>query len=223
MIKTIWGFLKTSEGASLITALSSVVLTVTTVVYAWLTAILAKENRLLRKAGTEPQVVAYLSIHPQITGPLNFTLANVGQGPAFDVHFRVVSGGEEEFQKRQIRLAQLSVPLTVIPQGERYQTLFGLGWDLLAAPRLPPFVVEVTYRDLKKRRHCERHTIDVAQFEGLTRVSNDSERDVLNEIKTIAGELRKWTTTGLTVETHTREERRQEEKEWRAEQDRDRE
>jgi hypothetical protein len=219
MIKMVWDFLKTTEGASLITALSSVVLTVTTVVYAWLTAILAKENRLLRKAGTEPQIVAYLSIHPQISGPLNFTLANVGQGPAFDVLFRVVSGGDEEFRKRQIRLAQLSVPLTVIPQGERYQTLFGLGWDLLAPPRLPPFVVEVTYRDLKKRGHSERYTIDVAQFEGLTRVNNDTERDVLNEIKTIAGEVRKWTTSGLPVETHTREEQRQEEKAWRAERD----
>ena len=58
---TFWNFLKTSEGASLTTAISTIVLTLTTMVYAWLTAVLAKENKLLRKAGTEPQIIAYLS------------------------------------------------------------------------------------------------------------------------------------------------------------------
>jgi hypothetical protein len=195
MFGAIWEFLKTTEGASLTTALSTVVLTITTMVYAWLTAILAKENKLLRKAGTEPQMVAYLSTHPKIAGPLNLTLANVGQGPAFEVSFRV-SVGADEFPKRQIKLHPPEVPLTVVPQGEQYQTLFGLGWDLLAPPRLPPFVVEVTYRDLKKRQHVESHTIDVRQFEGLTRINDDPQRDLVNELKEVTRELRRLTNVG---------------------------
>jgi hypothetical protein len=90
---TFWNFLKTSEGASLTTAISTIVLTLTTMVYAWLTAVLAKENKLLRKAGTEPQIIAYLSPYPRIVGPLQFILANVGQGPALNVRFRVTSYG----------------------------------------------------------------------------------------------------------------------------------
>jgi hypothetical protein len=208
----LWAFLKTTEGASLTTALSTVVLTATTMVYAWLTAILAKENRLLRKAGTEPQIVAYLSPHPGITGPLQFILANVGQGPAFEVRFRVVSGGEE-FQKRQAQLPQPKVPLTVIPQGGRYETLFGMAWDLLGEPRLQPFVVEVRYRDLKKREHLASYSLDVQQFEGLTRISEDSQQEVVKALKDIASELQKWTMRALPVETATRAERRQEEQE----------
>jgi hypothetical protein len=151
MFLAVWEFLKTTECASVTTALSTVVLTATTMVYAWLTAILAEENRLLRKAGTEPQIVAYLSLHPRISGPLHFILANVGQGPAFDMRFSVVSGGDE-FQNRQARLPQPKVPLTVIPQGDRYQTLFGMAWDLLADPPLQPLVIEVRYRDFEQTR-----------------------------------------------------------------------
>jgi hypothetical protein len=126
MFLAMWEFLKTSEGASLTTALSTVVLTGTTMVYAWLTAILARENKLLRKAGTEPQVIAYLAPHPRLSGPLQFILANIGQGPAFNVRFRVIDGGDD-FSKHDALMPEPAVALTVIPQGERYETFFGMG------------------------------------------------------------------------------------------------
>jgi hypothetical protein len=210
MFSAIWGFLKTSEGTSVTTAISTVVLTATTMIYAWLTAILAKENRLLRKAGTEPQVVAYLRPHPRIHGPLQLCLFNVGQGPAFDVAFRVVRGGED-FGKHQVQIPEPQVPLTALPQGERYESFIGMACDMLANPTLQPFVVEVRYRDLKKREHIERFTMDVRQLEGLSRVGGDPEQELVSAVKEVASELQKWTTRALPVETATRAERRREE------------
>jgi hypothetical protein len=214
ILTTFWDFLKTTEGASLTTALSTIVLTITTMVYAWLTAILAKENRLLRKAGTEPQVVAYLSPHPRISGPLQFILANVGQGPAFNVRFRVVSGGQD-FDSHQARLPQPNIPLTVIPQGERYDTFFGMGWDMFAEPRLLPFSVEVTYRDLKKHEHVETFQIDVGQFDGRMTIGDHPEEELVKAAKEIASEMQKWTSRSLPVETVTQRERRREQQEQR--------
>ena len=100
---SIWSFFKTSEGASLVTAISTLVLMLTTIVYARLTAVLTRENKLLRKAATEPQVVAYLS--PDQRNILQFILANVGQGPALDVSYRITDGGEDS---KLIRLSFLS-------------------------------------------------------------------------------------------------------------------
>jgi uncharacterized membrane protein YjfL (UPF0719 family) len=43
-----------------ITAIATVILVGVTSIYVWLTARLAKENRLIREANTEPYVAAYL-------------------------------------------------------------------------------------------------------------------------------------------------------------------
>src|SRR6266851_7051922 len=120
-----WAFIKTPEGASATTAIATIVLTLTTIVYAVLTWVLARENRLLRKAGTQPQIIAYLGIHPRIHGPFQFILANVGQGPALDVSYRVSSGGVD-FEAHNAKLPQPVIPLTVIPQGDRHETFFGM-------------------------------------------------------------------------------------------------
>ncbi|WP_315807390.1 MULTISPECIES: hypothetical protein [unclassified Bradyrhizobium] len=213
MLSGIWDFLKTSEGASVTTAISTVVLTLTTMAYAWLTAILAKENRLLRKAGTEPQVIAYLAVHPRISGPLQFILANVGQGPAFDVRFRIVGGGDDF--KNRAHLPAPEVALTAIPQGERYETFFGMGPEMFREPKLKPFSIEVSYRDLGKRVRLETFHLDIRQFEDMARVGGNPEQEVADAMKALVSELQKWTSRGLPVETVTRAERQHEQQEWR--------
>lgn len=190
MFTTFWAFLKTTEGASLTTAISTIVLTLTTMVYAWLTAVLARENKLLRKAGTEPQIVAYLAQHPTITGPLMFILANVGQGPALNVTFRIVEGGSD-FESHDAKIPSLKIPLTVIPQGDRYETFFGMGWDMFKEPRLLPFSVEVTCHDLSKRKHVDVFQIDISQFEGRIRIGNDPQDELVKATKDIASALKK--------------------------------
>lgn len=215
MFILIFDFLKTPEGASLTTALATVVLTVTTMIYAWLTAQLARENKLLRRAGTEPQIVAYLWPHPRVTGPLQFILANVGQGPALDVSFRLTKGGDD-FEDHDANFPEPSVPLTVIPHGERYEVFFAMGWDLLKAPRLKPFSVEVNYKDLSKRRHAAVFEIDVTQFDGRRTIRDHPEDDLLKAVKSIGDEMQKWTARRLPVETMTRDDHKREQREWMA-------
>jgi hypothetical protein len=77
-LKEIFAWLNSIQGG--VVALSSIVLALTTIVYAWHTSVLAKENRLLREAGTEPQVIAYLSLNLRHIGALEFVIANIGRG-----------------------------------------------------------------------------------------------------------------------------------------------
>ena len=84
-------------------AIPTIVIAVSTVITVILTWVLARENRLLRKAETEPQVVAYLAIPPLYQNFLNFVLANVGRGPARKVSFEF-DVGEKVLDDNEIKV-----------------------------------------------------------------------------------------------------------------------
>lgn len=76
-----------AQNANAVTAIATAVIAAFTMLTAVLTRVLMAENRRLRKAGTEPEVTAYLIPHPDGNGAINFVLANIGQGPARNVTF----------------------------------------------------------------------------------------------------------------------------------------
>jgi hypothetical protein len=149
-----------------------------TVALAYLTYRLAWESRSLRKAGSEPRIVSYLEPHPEGHGGVNFVLANIGQGPAFDVRFAFVYD-DEDFKAHDVLLKndEVRTNLTVIPQGQKVAALFGVGYVLFGSDAkggtiLKPFEVQVSYRDIEGRSRASSAKIDVRQFAGLPGLAN---------------------------------------------------
>src|SRR4051794_36679908 len=68
-----------------VTLLSGGIQAMTAVVVACLTIFLWRENRLLRKAGTDPEVVAYLIPGKRHLHMLMLVVTNVGRGAARNV------------------------------------------------------------------------------------------------------------------------------------------
>jgi hypothetical protein len=155
--------------AGIVTTLAGIATAVATACIAWLTGTLARENRRLRKAGTEPEVVAYLMPDPRSTNMLNFVLANIGQGPARNVRFSFECD-QQDFAAHKVRLINNAnrTATSVLPQGERLVAFFGVGHELLHEPRLKPFSVRVEYEDLARKRRTVKCTLDISQFVGLT-------------------------------------------------------
>src|SRR6266446_409237 len=94
-----------------------------------------------------------------------------------------------DFQAHNAKLPQPVIPLTVIPQGDRHETFFGMSWDMFTEPRLRPFTVEVTFLDLKKRKHVDAFVIDVSQFDGRITIGDHPEEELVKAAKDIAAEL----------------------------------
>ncbi len=158
-----------------------------TVVIAWLTRELAQENRKLRKAGQEPQVVAYLVPHPDGNGAINIVFANIGLGLAKDVVFNIL-GDEEDFKAHRVLMKALSgaAPINVIPSGEKIVALFGVGFELFGnigenpIEPLKPFKVRMDFTDIEGKRRSTISDIDIRQFSGLTGLMN---KPALREIE----------------------------------------
>jgi|GEM_PF-2099373 len=146
-----------------------------TLVIAFFTLFLWRENRLLHQAGSEPRVVAHFDMHPDGTGAVNMSLSNIGTGSALDVYFEL-EADQEDFTQYSIQLdiARKRAPMTLISQGEKVSFLFGISFDLFRKKGkgeikpLNPFTVVVRWRSInRKEKFCERYTLDISQYAGL--------------------------------------------------------
>ncbi len=153
-----------------------------TMVIALLTYVLIKENRLLRKAGNSPRVVAHFEFHPDGLGGLNLALSNVGTGPAFDVSF-LFEKDDADFENYQILVdyTQERSAMTMIGQGEKISFLFAAGYQLFKpkdhsiSERLKPFKVIVSWNASdSSKRFLAMYQLDVSAYAGLPGLMNKS-------------------------------------------------
>lgn len=155
--------------------ISTILSGLSTVAIAVLTVFLWRENRLLRKAGSEPKLVVYFEPHPDGTGGLNISVANVGTGPARDVYIQF-KGEESDFTNYNLILDCTGKrgPLTLIPQGEKISVLFAIGYQLFKPKKgnerqpLPPFSVALEWTNLDgKVVFRDEYKLDVKPYGSL--------------------------------------------------------
>ncbi|WP_421927711.1 hypothetical protein [Neoaquamicrobium sediminum] len=168
------GHIDTNMSAA-ISAVATAISAASTLVVAVFTAFLFYENRRLRKAGNSPEMVAYLATHPDGHGGVNFILANVGTGPAYDVQFELI-GDENDRVAHEVLLANDNTrsSIGVVPQNERITALFGISYVLYGSKDgqkpLAPLDVRISFNDGRGFRRVSHSRIDVKQFAGLAGV-----------------------------------------------------
>ena len=184
-----------NANAGAVSTVATVTIALSAAITVWLTRNLAKENRLLRKAGTEPSVVAYLKLHPISANVVNFVLANVGHGPARNVGF-TFRADEDDFERHDVRIRNSSdrTLTTMLPQGDRIEVFFGIGSSLMKDPKLRSFTVCVRFQDLNGKDHSAEYALDVAQFTGFGSLGSPPEHEIaktLNKIERGIAQLAK--------------------------------
>lgn len=162
------------QNVNMINAFSALATSLATIAMAVLTVSLVRENRALRKAGTEPEVVAHLRPHPHGNGAIQFVLENIGKGPAYNVSFQL-DYDNEDFINHNVLIdndEKRSI-ISVLPQGEKIITLLGIGYVLAGNAKdgsgkpLKPFNVAILYENLIRKKQSTNQTLDVLQFSGL--------------------------------------------------------
>ena len=173
-----------------ITTIATSFIAVSAVVTVFLTRALVRDNKLLRKAGTEPEVIAYLISHPVYNFPLIFVLANVGRGPARNVSFRL-DANTEDLETHNVLLQNSAdrAAISFLPQGESIRTFFGMSMNVLKEPRLQPFDVVIKYQNMAGSYLSNTCPLDVAQFEGFELVESP-EKKVADALEKIEKHLR---------------------------------
>lgn len=193
--------------ASAVSAATAVIVMLATIVNVAINRRLAAENRALRKAGSDPQVVAYATINPRVFAAIDFVLANIGKGPARNVSYKIISG-EADLVKKGVRLLPEGITYAFLPQDDQLSSSMGMGWDLLEEPKVAPFEVEVSYQNLAGDQRTGTFKIDVVQFEGLRRLGQPADEQIAEHLKKMAAAVESWSHRRLQVETMSVTERR---------------
>jgi hypothetical protein len=188
-----------------LTLLATLVSAFAAVAIVALTQTLASENRRLRKAGTEPDVVAYLMPHPVHLIIINLIVANVGRGPARDVEIEF-EADQADFSAHRVRYpAGVKRRLAaVLPQDERYVQVFGAGEDLYKDGALKEFTIHIRFKDSKGKLRHNTSKASIIEFEGYGGF-DPPDYETAVALKKISDKLDAWSsgTKRLKVETLT--------------------
>ncbi len=201
-----------NANSAAVTAIATVVLTATTIVYAWLTGVLALENRRLRKAGTEPKVIAYLFPDARHVNILHLVVANVGKGTAKNVSIEFEADADDFASHGIEHRPRVRRPLvSFLPQDERLFHFFGNALDMFKAGPPKDFVVHVRYEDMNGRSRSGSYKASVADLEGFRRIGEPPEYTAAEALKGIKDEIAQWGSgfKRLKVETITAQQQEQ--------------
>jgi hypothetical protein len=197
-----------SAVASAVSACTAFVVMLATIATVGLNRRLASENQKLKKAEGDPLVVAYATINPRVYAAIDFVIANVGKGPALNISYKVVEGAED-LKAKGVHMLPTGIDYAFLPSGEQLSTWMGMGWDLLADPRISRFEVELSYENLAGEKRTGRYKIDIGQFDGMGRLGAPSDEQIAEHLKTIAKVMESWTRGRLQVETMSVTERKE--------------
>ena len=173
---------------------------VSTLVMALATYRIARVSARTLKAGTTPQVVAYLEkhFHDHIVPLVTIVLENIGQGVAqnviYQMHFEDEAGQQ---QAKNLLLAnKKDLTIDFLPQGAKREMTLGSTADLYdqdaQSSVVGPFRITVQYENVAGKRYKERvFTLDPSDFDGTGGEGTSALVDIQTSLRKIERHLKR--------------------------------
>jgi hypothetical protein len=182
-----------NKNSGALSAVFSGVVTVATVIYAWLTAKLVQETRQMRQVQTEPRIQVTYRVSDHWINFLDISVRNIGLGPAHDISF-VVHGetdvpGTKELVGRLLQLATFKKGLAYLGPNEEYLSFWTSlveGDQTKVDSRLR---VEVSYRSSTGTRYRHDCILDLSDLKGSSRLGEPPLLTIAQKLKSVAEDV----------------------------------
>lgn len=211
-------YLNQNSGALIV--IFTAVVTLSTVVYALLTAMLVTETRRMRQAQTEPKVQVIVKPWDEWINIVHIYIRNIGLGPAYDISFDTsAEAGDEGAQE----LISDFTKANFFRTGLKY---LGPGQEL--APGYSQMtkdfdkkvssilVFTVHYRDAIGKRYQESFRLDFSEFLGITRIGKPHLYAIAQNLEKLQKDFNNIATgfKRLKIDVFDHDDREEEQKEW---------
>ncbi|MEY4980550.1 MAG: hypothetical protein RLZZ352_2820, partial [Pseudomonadota bacterium] len=196
-----------------LSALFSGVVTVATVVYAWLTAKLVDETRKLRQVQTEPRIQITYRTRPEWINLLDIAVKNIGQGPAEDLRFTIKAVSANSAAEP---LVQSLKALNAFGGGIKYlgpQQEFASFWTSLMdgdeSKVESRIQIECAYKSVTGTPYRVEHVLDLAELKGSSQIGEPPLLKIAKHLEKMQSDLHQLATgfRRLGVNTYDSEDR----------------
>ena len=202
----------------LVTIIFSATVALSTVVYAVLTALLVKETRQMRRAQTEPKLVAFVEPREEFISFAHLYIQNVGSGPAFNITFELKCAAEDEGGNLLISdfsgTKFLTTGIDYIGPNQRIQSRYTSFTDDYEKKIKANLTVLVKYQSSTSKNYSESFSIDMSQFQGAGGLGTPHLYEIAQSLKKLQEDFRKVSTgfNRLKIDTYTQNDRNNERK-----------
>jgi hypothetical protein len=179
-----------NKNAGLIGLVFSLVVTVATVVTAWLNARLVSETRRMREAQTEPHIQVTYKIREEWISLLDVAIRNIGLGPAYDISFELRAETDDEERNDLIESLQ---QLNCFSKGLSYlgpDQDFSSFWTSLTESHESKLGTRVhvtcRYRNATGARYEMPCVLDLSELKGVRRIGEPALLKISKQIESIA-------------------------------------
>ena len=210
-------FLNQHSGA--LTVIFSAVVTLSTVVYAVLTAILVAETRRMRHVQTEPKLEVVTKPREEWIALLHVYVRNIGLGPAYDISFDVYpeTGGEgaqaliDDFTRANF----LRIGLKYLGPGQEVVSGYSQMTEKHEQKIESILVFGVRYRGATGRTYEENFRLDFSEFKGRTQIGRPHLYTIAQNLERIQNDIHHLTTgfRRIRADVYNSEDRERERKE----------
>ena len=185
------------------------ILAITTIAYALITNRMLIETRRLRESQTEPNIFITVEPNERARSFLNLVIQNIGQGPAFDLKFKVdpdiLLGTGEPLSKVNFMIQGFS---RLAPK-QRFEFFIANAREVAKDKARTLYNLTVFYNDKNRKPYEASYVLDFTEYFGMPHIAKDQYEGVINKLDTIHRDLERVSrSTGskLWVVAYTKQE-----------------
>ncbi len=209
-----------NKNTGLIGLVFSLVVTVATVVTAWLNAHLVSETRKMREAQTEPHIQVTYRTRDEGINFLDVAIRNIGLGPAYEISFSLRSENTCEEKNDPIDSLQnlncFSKGLTYLGPDQEFSSFWTSLFDGHASKLNTRIRITCRYRNATGVQYEIPCVLDLSELKGISRIGEPPLLKIGKQLEAIAKDLNHLSTgfKRLRVDAFTQTDRNAEHAEW---------
>jgi hypothetical protein len=207
----LFDLLNTNSGA--LSALFSGVVTVATIIYAWLTAKLVQETRQMRQVQTEPRIQITYRVRDEWINLIDIAVRNIGLGPAHDLKFEIHADtdtpGSTELVTRLMKLAAFKSGLSYMGPAQEYFSFWSSLVEGDSTKLDSRIVITCSYRSVTNIRYQHECVLDLSELKGSSRIGDPPLHKIAKHLEQIEKALSRLGSgsSRLKVDTFTQADR----------------
>lgn len=209
-----------NQNSGVLTVIFTGVVTLSTVVYAILTAVLVAETRRMRRVQTEPKMEVAIKLREEWINLVQVYVRNIGLGPAYDISFNVCAEAGKEGAKALIKdFTQANffqTGLRYLGPGQEVVSGYSQITEKFDQKIESVLIFDVSYRGAAGRLYNDKFRLDLSEFKGRSQIGKPHLYSIAQRLEEIQRDFHSLATgfKRIKADIYDSEDREEERREW---------